>query len=86
MAKRDFISEYMGQHIPLPGYPQIIVTRSFAYHFFKDCGLSTDSREKHNCDRLIAFAHETSALLSDLDGIAPYLNQYREILTREYAA
>lgn len=43
-TKRNLIDEVMAEPIRMPGCPQLIVTRGFAYSWLKRMGYNTDPR------------------------------------------
>ena len=45
MARRNAIDEVMAEAIRLPGAPQVIVTRGWAYSWLKKLGYETDTRK-----------------------------------------
>lgn len=65
MARRNLMDEIMAEHIRLPGCPQFVVTRAFAYQWLKDCGYS-DRDPDRLLDRMVFLARERSEPLTDL--------------------
>ena len=42
--KPNLISLMMAEHVEMPGFPQIIVTRDFVYQFLRGCGWNPSER------------------------------------------
>lgn len=43
-TKRNIVDDVMNEAIPMPGAPQLIVTRGWAYQWLKRMGYNTDPR------------------------------------------
>jgi hypothetical protein len=71
--KPTFMDELMNEHIPLPGCPQIIVTRGWAYQWLKDrLGYDPSARGFASIDYLV-FGRRKSVALPLTDLTAPHI-------------
>lgn len=71
MTKRAYqptvVDVLMAEHIQLPGCPQIIVTRGWAYTFLRDeLGYSPKARGFGSIDYMVFGREETNEPLTDL--------------------
>lgn len=68
MKRRNIIDEVMGEHIPMPGCPQLIVTRSAAWRALSDMGHETDARKSRfgSVDYMVFSKKATTEPLSDV--------------------
>ena len=69
MARRKptIPDKIMAEHIQLPGAPQVIVTRGWAYQWLKKLGYSTDSRDGYrSVDFMVMHKREVEDPLTDL--------------------
>lgn len=73
----------MAEPIRLPGCPQVIVPRSFAWKFLLDCGMDPKIRGFGSIDYMVMHQASSSEPMSDLEALAPFLN---DVIRRERAA
>lgn len=45
MRNATIVDRLMGEHIEMPGCPQLVVTRAEAWHFLASIGCETDTRK-----------------------------------------
>lgn len=76
--KNTTIDRIMAQHIRLPGCPQIVVTRGFAYNWLKDTGMNPSRRGFGSIDYLVHAPTALDAPLTDLDSVADFLAGVKE--------
>jgi hypothetical protein len=67
MKRRPTIADtLMGEHIHLPGAPELIVTRAWAYAFWQRCGRPVANGGYDSADYLTFSGTTTDAPLTDL--------------------
>ena len=55
------MTQIMGEHVEMPGFPQLIVTRHFVYHWLRARGWTPEARGFGSLD-YTTFGREASAL------------------------
>jgi hypothetical protein len=74
MMARKIVQEVMDQPIRLPGCPQFIVTRGWAYAWFRDqVGMDQSKRGPYSLDAIIFGAQSSAEPLSDVVEYEPQL-------------
>lgn len=63
--RRNFIAEYFNEHIRMPGFPAVIVTRGYLYEFLRDAGYNPKERGIGSVDYMVGAARQTDAALTD---------------------
>ena len=58
---RDTMTQLMGEHVEMPGFPQLIVTRHFVYYWLKAHGWKPEERGFGSLDYTV-FGRAASAL------------------------
>ena len=61
MQAVSMMTRLMGEHVEMPGFPQIIVTRHFVYHWLKARGWKPEERGFSSLDYTV-FARAVSVL------------------------
>jgi len=80
---RNCVRDLMAQPIRFPGFPQIIVTRGFAYSWFKAHGWPTGERGFGSLDYMVFAAREVAEPLCDAGERDYWLSCVAENLRRE---
>lgn len=75
----------MNESIPMPGFPQIIVTRGFLYQWLKACGWPPCERGFGSMDYLVFGARVTAEPLTDETDRDYWLGQVRNDYMRAAA-
>ena len=60
------MSELFAEHIPMPGCPQMIVTRAFLYNFLCDCGWDPTAQGIGSLEWTVMHHAPVADLLTDL--------------------
>lgn len=82
-TKKPIIQRIMDEHIELPGFPQIVVRRGWAYQFFKSLGWSESDRGFGSLDySIFAKAVTSRELTPDADREAWLNEEVRETFRR----
>lgn len=85
-ARVTVIDKIFEEHICLPGYPQVVVTRGWAYRWFRDAvGLDTRQRGRGSLDSIVHCAPRTRLPLTDLSNYDCRLAQIAELMKRDLA-
>jgi hypothetical protein len=85
MLARSFAQEIFDEPIRLPGCPQLIVTRGFAYAFLKDIGMDPTARGVGSLEHLVFIPSPATEPLTDLVEWGPAIDQLKERMKRDYA-
>lgn len=72
--RRNILDEVMAEHIHLPGCPELVVTRAFAYDWLQKVGYSPSGRGFASLDYAVFHQRPTDEELSDLSYYGDFLN------------
>ena len=65
MKRQTLLSQIMSEHIGMPGFPQIIVTRGYAYKYLKSLGWNESECGFGSLDYTVFSQTSTEAPLSE---------------------
>ena len=84
--KQTILDRVMAEHIRMPGMPQLIVTRGFAWEHFSALGWIADKRGRESLDRMVFTARETDEALTDETVRDSWLDSLRDHMAYKVAA
>lgn len=76
----------MAEHVEMPGFPQIIVTRDWLYQWLKGCGWNPCDRGYSSLDYIVFGRKSVDLSLYTDERRDFYLNAIRDQYTREEVA
>lgn len=82
----SIMDRLMSEAVRMPGFPQLIVTRHFLYHWLTGCGWSPSERGFASVDYYTFAAKKVDAPLTDETERDYWLNQVRDDYLREAVA
>lgn len=80
--KPTLIDDYFSEHVHMPGFPQIVVTRGFLYAFLRDAGYDPKERGFGSIDYMIGAARVSQEPLTNEVGRDRLLELFKEQVRR----
>ena len=73
--RSKFMDELMAEPIRLPGCPDVIVTRSVAYHFLLNLGFDPHDKGFGSIDYMVFGRPAVDLPLSDMSWVQPFMDR-----------
>lgn len=84
MRRATLIDDYFNEHIVMPGFPQIIVTRGWLWGWLKSCGWNPRERGVGSMDYIVGAARATKEETTANEERDRLLNQVRAGFLRNH--
>lgn len=81
-TEHRILSKIMAEHVKMPGFPALIVTRGFIYQWLKSLGWRERERGFSSLDYTVFARHAVDKELTDEATRDHYLNTLKEVYSR----